>query len=89
MKITVEGKKVIEGLLSSGKHNCIKVSEQTSCCGTSLVFTLTKAEPDELVNVDGVPVLLEVETPNRMEFVTIDVSDGKLTLIDEQSGGCC
>lgn len=30
MKITVEGKKVIEGLLSSGEHNCIKVSEQTS-----------------------------------------------------------
>lgn len=89
MKITKEAKLIIDELLSPGKNNCIKISEQKSCCGTSLYFTLASANSEELKEIEGVKVLLENELIERTENVVIAAEEGKLKIIDEANGGCC
>lgn len=89
MKITKEAKKIIDELLSTGKNNCIKISEQESCCGTSLYFTLANASEDKLKEIDGVNVLFDDALLERIENVTLDGENGELKIIDEGNGGCC
>lgn len=89
MKITKDAKLVIDKLLSTGENNCLKVSEQKSCCGTSLFFTLAHASSEELKEIDGVKVLLQDEVVERIENVVIDEEEGRLIIIDEENGECC
>lgn len=90
MKITNEAKKMLKEVLDSNNSDCLKVTLQKSCCGTSLVFNLAKLEEgDEHVSINDIPVLMEDDAKKRAEAVTITVENEKLKILDEEASGCC
>ena len=90
MKITDEAKKMLEGIFSSNDGDCLKVTLQKSCCGTSLVINLAKLEEgNEPISINGISVLMDEDVKERAEAVTIAVENGDLIINDEASSGCC
>ncbi|MCK9340210.1 MAG: hypothetical protein M0P37_00460 [Synergistaceae bacterium] len=90
MKITNEAKTMLEGAFASNDCDCLKAVLQKSCCGTSLVFNLAKLEEgDEPTTINGISMLMEDDTMERAETVTITVENGELAIQDEASSGCC
>lgn len=89
MKITNEAKKMLEGIFASNDCNCLKAMVQKSCCGTSLVFNLAKLEEgDEPTTINGISVLMEDDTMERAEAVTITVKNDELAILDEAASSC-
>ena len=90
MKITKEAKTIITEALKSNDCDCLQAKLQQSCCGTSLVFNLTKLEAGQTpITVDGVSVLMDNNTQERANTVTIAVEDGKLVIHDDKPSCCC
>lgn len=91
MIILDEAKSILVKELKSNGCDCLKASLQKSCCGTSLVFSMTKlASNDKPVSVNGVFVLMDDKTQARAESVTISVKNGELNIQDDAaSSGCC
>ena len=90
MKITEEAKTIITEALKSNGCDCLQAKLQRSCCGTSLVFNLTKLEAGQTpITVDGVSVLMDNNTQERANTVTVAVEDGKLVIHDDKPSCCC
>ncbi len=91
MKITEEAKAIITKAFKSNDCDCLQAKLQQSCCGTSLVFTLTKFESgEEPITIDGISVLMDDETQERAKTVTITVENEKLVINDDKpSCSCC
>ena len=90
MKITEEAKTIITEALKSNDCDCLQAKLQRSCCGTSLVFNLTKLEAGQTpITVDGVSVLMDNNTQERANTVTVAVEDGKLVIHDDKPSCCC
>jgi hypothetical protein len=90
MKITEEAKTMITEALKSNDCDCLQAKLQQSCCGTSLVFTLTKLESGKKpITIDGVSVFMDDETQERAKTVTIAVENGKLVIHDDKPSCCC
>lgn len=89
MKISDEAKTILLKSLASNDIDCLKARLQKSCCGTSLYFTLAKLhEGDDPVTINGIPVLMDSQTQERAEAVTLVAKDGRLVIEDEASS-CC
>nr|WP_319488632.1 hypothetical protein [uncultured Caproiciproducens sp.] len=90
MKITEEAKSLITKALISNDCDYLQVSQQKSCCGTSLVFGLGKKKTgDEPVSIDGVSVLMDNETKARVEGVTLAAEKDELIIQDDAQSCCC
>lgn len=89
MKITEEARDILLEAMTSNKADCLLVSQQTTCCGTSLAFSLANLnEGEEAVIIDGVPVFLEEEARERIGEVTIQAENGQLFVHDENAKEC-
>lgn len=90
MKITEEAKSLITKALVSNKYDCLQVSQQQSCCGTSLVLSLANAKAgDEPVIVDGISVLMDNATKERVEGVTLAAENDEIVIQDDRASCCC
>lgn len=90
MVITQEAKTLLDKVFESNGYDCLKASLQKSCCGTSVVLSMTKLDDkDEPVTIDGVSVLMDNEAQERAKTVTLDAKRGRLILQDEAASGCC
>lgn len=90
MKITDEAKSLITEALASNACDCLQVTQQQSCCGTSLNFALAKLKAGEKpVSINGVSVLMDNQTQARTETVTLVAEDGELVIKDDASSCCC
>lgn len=90
MKITNEAKKMLEEVFVTNDCDCLKVMLQESCCGTSLVFNVSKmADGDEPRSINDVPVLMGADVEERAQTVTIAVKNGDLAIQDSVESGCC
>lgn len=88
MKITEDAKSLIKAAFDFNDCDCLKVSQQQSCCGTSLQFELIKLQAGEKsVSIDGVPVMMDDQTQTRTEAVTLSAENGELTIQDDRP--CC
>jgi hypothetical protein len=89
MKITDGAKSIIMEALASNECDCLQVTQQQSCCGTSLNFALIKLQADEIpVSINGVSVMMDNQTQVRAETVTLGAEKGELTLHDATQS-CC
>jgi len=89
MIISNEAKTILMKSLASNENDCLKARLQKSCCGTSLYFSLAKLnDGDDPITINGIPVLMDSQTQERAESVTLAVKDGKLVIEDEASS-CC
>lgn len=90
MKITDGAKTLIMEALASNSCDCLYITQEESCCGTSLNFQMTnlKAE-DKAISINGVSVLMDNETQVKTEGVTLDAQDGELTIEDGASSCDC
>lgn len=87
MKITDAASAMIQETLKSNNCTGIRLSLQTSCCGTSLNFELIQPDKGGSDIINGVPVVMDAATKEWTEDVTIDLANGRLTL--RREGGCC
>ena len=90
MKITDEAKSLITEALVSNNCDCLQVTLQQSCCGTSLNFVLTKLQAGENpVSINGVSVMMDSQTQERAEKITLVDEDGELVIQDDAPSCCC
>lgn len=90
MKITQEAKAIINSIFAEKKFNCIRTSLQKSCCGDSLVISLSKLKSDDKpLDINGISVLMDDKAQLRAEKVTIEVENGELFIKDETVHSCC
>lgn len=90
MKITDGAKSLIMQAFISNDCDCLQVTQQQSCCGTSLNFELIKLKADDkTVSINGISVMMDNQTQARTETVTLAVENGELTLQDDSSSCCC
>lgn len=90
MKITEEAGSIIKQAFLSNNCDCLKTTLQKSCCGTSLVFNLTKIKSgDNSFLIDGIPVMMDSKTQERAKAVTIAADNGELIIQDEEASSCC
>lgn len=89
MKITEEAKVILLEAIASNKADCLMVSQQTTCCGTSLAFSLANLnEGEEAGDIDGIPVFLEEAVRELVGQVTIQAENGQLFVHDENAKEC-
>lgn len=89
MKITDEARSLISDELVANDYDCLQVTLVPSCCGTSLNFELAKlSQDDKTVSINGISVLMDNETHERAETVTLAVENGEL-VIEDDAPSCC
>ncbi len=91
MKVTANAKQKLDTIFQENGVDCLKGSLQESCCGSSVVFFAAKAGAnDHPIQIDGVNILMDEETKQRAETITLDVAEGELVFHDtEAASGCC
>lgn len=87
MKITDAASAEIQEALKSSNCTGIRLSLQTSCCGTSLRFEPIQDGESNCDTINGISVAMDAATKEWTENVTIDLANGKLML--QREGGCC
>jgi hypothetical protein len=89
MKITEEAKIILLDAISTHKADCLLVSQQTTCCSTSLNFTLANLNDGEVAEmIDGVPVFMESKIKVLIEKVSIHAENNQLFVKDENAKAC-
>ena len=89
MKITHEAKKLIISGLDSNDCDCLNVTLDKSCCGTSVNFSMVKLTTDDKpISINGVSVLMDKQGEKRTETVTLEEKGGKL-IIQDTAASCC
>ncbi len=91
MKITDEAKVIIENALKEQNTDSIRLSLKETETGTGLSMELiNKADDDRVVDVNGVNVVMDLETEMNLLSVVFAENDGELVLQSESScgGGC-
>lgn len=90
MKITQEAKTMIMKSLGSNDCDCLKVTLEKSCCGSSVNLSMVKLTGDEKsVSINGVSVMMNKESQERTETVTLAAEGGKLIIQDAAASSCC
>ncbi len=90
MKITDDAKKLIEDALVSNDCDCMRVTLEKSCCGTSLSFSLEKSDPGaKPVSINGINVMMDEQAQTRAENILLDVEDGDLVIKGDENSSCC
>jgi hypothetical protein len=89
MKITEEARTILLEAIASNKADCLMVSQQTTCCGNALAFSLANLSVgEETVTIDGIPVFLEEAVRELVGLVTIQAENGQLFVHDENAKAC-
>jgi len=87
MNITIQAIELLDDLMKKNDATCILVNEIPACCGTQLSFSLARPEAGEKVElIEGIPFLLDVSGPDRMDKVSIQVKDNQLLIEDGFEG---
>lgn len=90
MKITDEAKLLIKESLASNDCDCLQVTLERSCCGTSFRFTPIKLPSDKNPeSVNDISVLMDSRTRAITETITLAVKDGELIIKDDKPSCCC
>lgn len=88
MQITDAAKKMISEAIAEKGCNGIQLYTEKSCCGKSLQIALVViAENEKTDSVNGISVLMDDETREWTENITIDVEGGQLRLV--RASCCC
>lgn len=86
LQVTNEAKKMLNQSMKNHNCDCLRVFTQPGCCGVSLKFALDQKKSDELsTSINGVPVIMNQETEQQTDSLTINVVDGGLVI---DGGGC-
>lgn len=89
MKITDEAKVVIESALKEQNADSIALSIQETPHGYGLKMELVnKSENSRVVDVNGINVVMDMDTEMALMTTSFDAVNGELTLVNE-GGGCC
>lgn len=89
MKIAEEAREIILKAMETNKADCLLVSQQETCCGKSLSFSLANLKEGEEANIiDGVPVYMDVEIEELVGMVSILAENGQLFVHDENAKEC-
>lgn len=89
MKITDEAKELLTEALVSNDCDCLQITLQQSCCGTSLNFELAKLNAyDKPVSINDISVLMDNEVKIRTENITLAVEGSEL-IIEGDTPSCC
>lgn len=90
MKITDEAKSLITEALASNNCDCLQVTLQQSCCGTSLNFALAKLkEGEKPISINSVPVMMDNQAQLRTATITLTVEDGEIIIEGDTPSCCC
>lgn len=91
MKITDEAKVLLEKVMAADNFNCIMAGLDYSCCGgeSNIVFGLgTVEDGDTVYEINGIKCVMEEETFDRAEVVTIYAEADELMFLDEGASEC-
>lgn len=90
LKISDEAKSILTEMLAENDCDCLFVSLQPSCCGTSLDFSLTKKEAkDQPIIINGISVLIDEASKARTENVMLSTENGELVILGDTARSCC
>ncbi|NMD38840.1 MAG: hypothetical protein GYA87_09210 [Christensenellaceae bacterium] len=91
MKITDEAKVIIENALKEQDTDSIRLSLKETETGTGLSLELIKkTDNDRVVDVNGVNVVMDIETEMNLLSIVFAENNGELVLQTESScGGSC
>ena len=90
MKITDEAKAFLTEAFISNDCDCLQITLQQSCCGSSLNLGLAKLEVgEEPVSINGIAVMMDKEAEARTENVTLAAEDGEFVIEDDSPSCCC
>ena len=91
MKITDEAKVLLEKVMAADNFNCIMAGLDYSCCSgeSNIVFGLgTVEDGDTVYEINGIKCVMEEETFDRAEVVTIYAEADELMFLDEGASDC-
>lgn len=87
MKITDDAKLVIEEALKEQNFDSVALHLKETENGYGLAMELVnKQESDRVVDINGINVIMDMETEMALIVTTFDAQNGELTLVQE--GGC-
>lgn len=95
MNITNQASNMILEDLKNNECTAIRLSLQNSCCGTSLSIDLIEAKDETPVVINSVPVVMDAETAQWCEDITLDMDGDQMTILRQGGcscgcrGGCC
>ncbi|WP_353948709.1 hypothetical protein ABNN70_02760 [Sporolactobacillus sp. Y61] len=86
LQVTDEAKEILSQSMEEHNCDCLRVDTQPGCCGVSLRFALDhKKSGEQPTPINGVPVIMNQETGQQTDSLTISVVDGSLVI---DGGGC-
>ena len=91
MKITDEAKVLLEKVMRDDNFNCVMAGLDYGCCSgeANIVFGLGNIEDgDQVYNINGINCVMEIETFERAESVTIYAEGDELMFLDEGASEC-
>lgn len=90
MKITDEAKTLITETLVSNNCDCLQVTLQKSCCGTSLNFAIGNLNAnDKPFSINGISVIMDSQVQSRTDKVTLAAKNGELIVEGDAPSCCC
>jgi Fe-S cluster assembly iron-binding protein IscA len=89
MRITDKAKVVLQKVMMENERDCLWVGLQETCCGTSISVALAiAADDDKVIEINGVPVIMQPDAIERASSIEIDEQDGQLFFNDSQAADC-
>lgn len=91
MKITDEAKVLLEKVMKEENFNCVMAGLEYGCCSgeSTIVFGLGNIEDgDTIFNINGISCVMEPETYERAQVVTIYAEGEDLMFLDEGAPDC-
>jgi Fe-S cluster assembly iron-binding protein IscA len=89
MRITDNAKIVLQKVMSENERDCLWVGLQETCCGTSISVALAlAADDDKVIEINGIPVIMQLDAVERADSIEIDEKDGQLFFNDTQAADC-
>ncbi|MDY6073769.1 MAG: hypothetical protein SPI49_06760 [Eubacteriales bacterium] len=87
MKITDDAKIVINEALKEQNFDSVSLNLKETESGYGLAMELVnKKDDDRVVEINGINVIMDMETEMALIATTFDAQNGELTLVQE--GGC-
>ncbi len=89
MKITDNARVVLQKVMAENERDCLWVGLQETCCGTSISVALAvAADDDKVIEINGIPVIMQPDAEVRADSIEIDEQNGQLFFNDTQAADC-
>lgn len=89
MRITDNAKVVLQKVMMENERDCLWVGLQETCCGTSISVALAiAADDDKVIEINGIPVIMQPDAEVRADSIEIDEQNGQLFFNDTQATDC-